>query len=896
MRNKSKFSLKRFIKTGRFNLPQTTLDKIEHYYYLRNELKLNDEVYNLIAGFVNFLNPRNVLDPYCGIGRILYSIKNANKVGYTLNPELASISKELNYNSEILVGDICNESLSKKFDLIATVPAFDNRNNYIRNFLHLINKKLNDNGNLLIILPSAFFNSSRGIIKDTREQLINNYSLTHIIDLPKSEFSAVSLKLLIINKSNPGINDIIFMPELYDSNSKKDYKGIKAAHLIDNTVNQIGNFWVKREELILSSRWDRNFHNPKFKKIEQRLVDGDAKKLFEIADGILSGKHIANNFRKNEGELLVIKPQNINTYNNTFSLHKSDYFVNSIDVQDHIKVREGDLIINSIGPKFKFCLVPKNIEGVINQNIFLISSTVNSYIYQYLNSDTGNEEFFKQLLRYSSGTIISKLYFKDFKNILVPSILYHKYMVSKEEANRKKGEAIENILSDKLAIESLEASKILSSDFILKGWDAKPLDKIGDTILDIGLYHNDKIVSFVEIKTNKNEIFSINRENDIIAQCQNSFKIIEREKSIIIKGCFVIIDYETFFLKDNQLEKIDSVPKFSDYEYILCSKLRGRQQKIQSRGQRDDTYINDTKKKVKEDKEFTLTQKFMLDLISQMDGLHKKIDTIESNQKSIKSDTSKILSNLELMMNEVSEIKSLTKNTNESIENSIVKIINTTNNNYNFSDIESYIPRIKEWFDFWNILESESKLFMPRSEYLYDLISESDFDDYSPYVLYYCKVIELELFRKIFYQFSIFLNQKNKEINELFKYDNENSSKRTIKDIEDGMMKSFKNKLINNDSKYSLGEMRLILDLLPSSGSQKISRRFKALKVLQELDMFINNEIGSIPQDLIKEIKELINKYRNPSAHVGEINKDSAKQFFIAYKRIMNGLIKLFDN
>ena len=58
MRNKSKFSLKRFIKTGRFNLPQTTLDKIEHYYYLRNELKLNDEVYNLIAGFVNFLNPR----------------------------------------------------------------------------------------------------------------------------------------------------------------------------------------------------------------------------------------------------------------------------------------------------------------------------------------------------------------------------------------------------------------------------------------------------------------------------------------------------------------------------------------------------------------------------------------------------------------------------------------------------------------------------------------------------------------------------------------------------------------------------------------------------------------------------------------------------------------------
>ena len=90
--------------------------------------------------------------------------------------------------------------------------------------------------------------------------------------------------------------------------------------------------------------------------------------------------------------------------------------------------------------------------------------------------------------------------------------------------------------------------------------------------------------------------------------------------------------------------------------------------------------------------------------------------------------------------------------------------------------------------------------------------------------------------------------------------------------------------------------MRLILDLLPDSGSQKTSRRFKALKVLQELEVFINSQVGSIPKDLIKEIKELIDKYRNPSAHVGEINKDNAKKFFYAYKGIMVGLIRLFDN
>ena len=65
----------------------------------------------------------------------------------------------------------------------------------------------------------------------------------------------------------------------------------------------------------------------------------------------------------------------------------------------------------------------------------------------------------------------------------------------------------------------------------------------------------------------------------------------------------------------------------------------------------------------------------------------------------------------------------------KNIPNKIKKIFKIVEENSNINDIviTNYIPRIKRWFDFWDLLEKDSKLFMPRSEYLYDSIESSDF-------------------------------------------------------------------------------------------------------------------------------------------------------------------------
>jgi len=255
------------------------------------------------------------------------------------------------------------------------------------------------------------------------------------------------------------------------------------------------------------------------------------------------------------------------------------------------------------------------------------------------------------------------------------------------------------------------------------------------------------------------------------------------------------------------------------------------------------------------------------------------------------------------------EVKNIRKNTNvllsiekikascdeEKVDGCIDKIIALIENQYKFNNIKSFDKLVKKWFDFWNSLEPLSKKFMSQSEFIYQSIESSKFEDYSPYVLYSCRALEYELLQKIFIKFHQYLDSNYPDKNKLFEYDSEKVKAKTIKDIESGMMKSFKDKILKNSPKYTLGDMRLILNLLPTKVKPKVSERYKALFALQEFNKFINDKIGEIPTVLIEKIELIISDYRNPSAHVGTIGKGKADSFRENYKELMNELIGLID-
>lgn len=269
---------------------------------------------------------------------------------------------------------------------------------------------------------------------------------------------------------------------------------------------------------------------------------------------------------------------------------------------------------------------------------------------------------------------------------------------------------------------------------------------------------------------------------------------------------------------------------------------------------------------------------------------------LQEGQRKIKSDTSKILSSVNIMMSEISKIQSLTENNTQSIENTISKILNTIDKNQDFNSIEEYIPVVKKWFKFWNRIEENTKTYMPGSEWLFDNLKNAKANDFSPFVLYYCRALENELLNKIFIGFHDHVNKINKkEFDNLFTWNRDNLSEKKVKEYEI-FFNFLKNNIQKNRKKYTLGEMRLILNLLPNSQNKKGSNRFNRSPLLKKLSEYISDKIGEFEAETIKQLENLINNYRNKSAHVDEIKEKEALIFYKDFKVLMNKLIGKFED
>jgi len=267
------------------------------------------------------------------------------------------------------------------------------------------------------------------------------------------------------------------------------------------------------------------------------------------------------------------------------------------------------------------------------------------------------------------------------------------------------------------------------------------------------------------------------------------------------------------------------------------------------------------------------------------------LEEIKKDGKETKQTVLKIDKNVNALVG-IEKIKANCKNDKE--EECIEQILALIEKDFDFKDSNKYENNVKAWFDFWDRLESLSQDFMSQSEFLYFSIESSDFKDYSPFVLYSCRALEYELLQKVFIAYHNYIDKKYPDKGLLFNYNSDELDSSTIKDIESGQMAYFKRKF--KSPKYTLGDMRLILNLLPNKDKPKGSKRYQALLALQELNVFINEKIGKIPSKLILNIKSITDNYRNPSAHIGVLEKKKADLFKKEYEKLMNDLLSLFNS
>ena len=472
----------------------------------------------------------------------------------------------------------------------------------------------------------------------------------------------------------------------------------------------------------------------------------------------------------------------------------------------------------------------------------------NYYISLYIIFSIGlfNDEVLDQYSKLSYWILIS-----------IPFIIICYRFFSKEKRKKKnelewKKHLEEKAIKSKKIQDEIRLKKILANDKIET---KKKLEEIEKRKFNIDFIDKLKKI-YSESNYTYHKLNYINKQTKVLVTCE-------------IHGDFSI--------KPLKLASGSGCPK--------CTLLKYSNSKFENFESQIKVFKSNIKKERSYKKEGS--ENYMLKLMDAVNDLKK-------GQKNIKSDTSKILSSINKMMSEISDIKSLTKDTNESIEKSISKIISSVEQNHDFNTIEDYIPKVTEWFKFWDKIEEKTKTFMPGSEWLYDNIKSSDFQDFSPFVLYYCRALENELLKKIFLSFHEHVNEMNDiELKSLFVWNKEGLNEKKLKEYQI-FFNQFKTNILKNRKKYTLGDMRLILNLLPNSKNKKGSIRYNISPLLKELNKFIKNKIGGIESETIKRLENLIINYRNKSAHVDIIEEEKALIFYNEFKIIMNKLIGKF--
>lgn len=189
-----------------------------------------------------------------------------------------------------------------------------------------------------------------------------------------------------------------------------------------------------------------------------------------------------------------------------------------------------------------------------------------------------------------------------------------------------------------------------------------------------------------------------------------------------------------------------------------------------------------------------------------------------------------------------------------------------------------YIEIAKKWLIDWTKLEELTKEFIPSGELLLDFFHQTQINDYSPFVLQYCRGLENEILMKLFSSYNDDFNGRIKNVDEFLADDI------TI----DNKTKIFATRLKSSNKRYSLGEMLYILKML-----NPISKTFQRSKLLQDFKDFtltyFNEEI--LDSSYLQQIDTITNDFRNKAAHPSLLDLNLALDCQKAVQKCINSFI-----
>lgn len=266
-------------------------------------------------------------------------------------------------------------------------------------------------------------------------------------------------------------------------------------------------------------------------------------------------------------------------------------------------------------------------------------------------------------------------------------------------------------------------------------------------------------------------------------------------------------------------------------------------------------------------------------LLMSADNVEKGIKGIDSGVKAIKEDTEQINNKLDTVLerlNGLEEAFNDLKTETREVDQKIILMsskLDKIEQSMDDEEKEDYYGLCQSLYDNWDELEDLTRRLIPVAEYLFSKLQKYEKPDYSPVILELCRAIENEFLLKIFSKYTQeLILRKGRGLDAFLATDR---AKNNLKNKTSAFVKAINKAARTRRPEYTLGQMNTIMSIVNETQTLNES------PLLQDFKDYLDNE--TVASDLlnaqyIHKINELVERYRNPSAHPGYMDFEKAKR------------------
>ncbi|QEE14485.1 hypothetical protein DSAG12_00298 [Promethearchaeum syntrophicum] len=496
-----------------------------------------------LRSIVKILNPGiNLID--------IYKVRGKKS---TLIPEIRTL---LDFSKkENIVNPEQKKEKDQRFDLIfyniisePYIKSPRKRNDF---FLKLL-KLLKDNGSMIALVGKSFLVGYR--FTQTRKQILEGYCIEQIVNLPYGSIEGVHqrFELILIEIKKKSSKPSIKMINLRNFDEKSNNVDLENQNSIEITLNDI----FKHPQY----RLDWNYYSPKYRVLSNAILSLNYKNLGEFAK-IFQGIHRMNisEILSNSGEIMVVGPRNFlegriqpfNERRRNREIVQKYIKMENVEKIKNFQLKPGDILVPAIHSinnlTLKTYIVSKEDPLCIaSENIIVIRSLqFPSYLNLiFFNTEAGKRIFTTLVNKTMRGLHIS---IDDLKSLQIPIL---------------DQSSLED-LSDNSVPVYLRYRKMLMiymDSLRQKSWECKS-DLILDTeIIDIALFQNEELISFIFIRDKFLDLKEIHQ------------KYVDLCKDHKIKKAFLITGENLYCFSGGQFLVINEIPDFTSFIQDLDSK------------------------------------------------------------------------------------------------------------------------------------------------------------------------------------------------------------------------------------------------------------------------------------------------------------------------------------